>query len=74
MWSFKVKIESRMLSFKCLGGGRMVHSTKNKSLEIYGYSITYSKGHKIKHDITLEIAKKSLGYPSENIFISKKSY
>lgn len=52
----------------------MVHSTKNKSLEIYGYSITYSKGHKIKHDITLEIAKKSLGYPSENIFISKKSY
>lgn len=47
---FKIKYEDEVLTLRCPGGGRMVHNGAAHTLEVYGYSITYSVKNKIKHD------------------------
>lgn len=60
-----------LLRFRCPGGGRIVHSSEKKSLEVYGYSKTYGK---VSHDLVLSYAENILNYTKNSLSISNKKY
>jgi|JI6StandDraft_1071083.scaffolds.fasta_scaffold20725_6 hypothetical protein len=74
LWEFKIKLNDDLLTFTCPGGGRMVHDSAKKTLEVYGYSMTYAVKGKIKHDEAVRQAKHYLQYPDKDIKISNKKY
>lgn len=51
---------------KCLGGGKIEHLKNKESIRVFGVSETYGKA---DHDKTLEIIKRYLKYPQENMGI-----
>ena len=72
--SFKIKYGEDRFSFRCIGGGRMVHTPQTKSLEVYGFSTKYSVDNRTDHQPAITVACRHLPYPKKNIFISKKFY
>ncbi|KAL5483995.1 hypothetical protein EMCRGX_G020421 [Ephydatia muelleri] len=59
------------LQYECVGGGRIKHSQSNKTLHVYGYSVSFGQA---KHQLTLELLKKKYNYPEENFTCSNAGY
>ena len=51
-----LKKQGAKISWSCPGGGRIVHDTKDKNIQIYGYSQSYGRP---DHSITCELIKVS---------------
>ena len=59
------------LQCECVGGGRIKHSQSNKTLHVYGYSVSFGQA---KHQLTIELLKKKYSYPEENFTFSNAGY
>ncbi|CAH1786169.1 unnamed protein product [Owenia fusiformis] len=62
-------VEKNGLECECVGGGRIDHSPKNKTLKAYGYSQGFGRA---DHSITSDLLKKK--YPDYSITWSNEGY
>lgn len=66
------RLSEQGITYECVGGGRIRHESKNKTLFVYGYSVGFGQAN---HKLTVEILKrKYCYYPEENITFSNSGY
>ncbi|RXG62927.1 14 kDa phosphohistidine phosphatase [Armadillidium vulgare] len=62
-------IEKDGLDCECVGGGRIIHTPDEKSIQVYGYSQGFGKA---DHSITCDVLKTK--YPDYEIKFSDEGY
>ncbi|CAB4057037.1 PHPT1 [Lepeophtheirus salmonis] len=63
------EIRGQGLDAQCLGGGRIIHTPKDKYLKVYGYSVAYGKA---DHSKAVELLQ--VKYPDYKIEQSDEGY
>lgn len=66
---FSPGIEALGFDTRPLGGGRITHNSKEKTLKVYGYSVAYGRA---DHSITEKILRSK--YPDYQIVTSNEGY
>ncbi|KAM8934809.1 14 kDa phosphohistidine phosphatase [Pelodytes ibericus] len=61
--------KNKLCDCQCLGGGRIRHSSKDKKIHIYGYSLGFGQA---KHSVTMELIQAK--YPDYEVTWSDEGY